>query len=63
MPIAVDRPLRIDVAQLADGRPIGGLRIEKRHPQWQPEPRPASYDLSVRVSDGDALRPMSEAKL
>lgn len=53
MPIHAQRPLVIRVKQLADGRHIGGIRVEKRHPDWRPpEPR-KDYDLWVRVIDGE----------
>ena len=63
MPVAVDRPLQIDVSQYADGRSTGGLRIEKQHPKWVPDVIPETYDLWVRVMDGEAGAPIPEAKL
>src|SRR5687768_8027324 len=36
VPINPGEPLRVDVAQLADGRTVGGVRMEKHHPEYKP---------------------------
>lgn len=63
LPIAVNRPLQIDVSQYADGRSVGGLSVVQRHPQWVPGPSEEVYDLWVRVVDGDTKEPLPEAKV
>ena len=63
MPIDVNKPLQIEVSQYADGRATGGLRIEKRHPNWVPVPEADLYDLSVHVIDGTTQEPMPEVIL
>jgi hypothetical protein len=50
--IGVSQPLRIDIRQFADGRHIGGVRVEKRHPDWRPPVIKPVYDLWIHVSDG-----------
>ena len=61
--ISVDKKFVMKVMQYADGRHLGGLRIEKRHPKWTPKHEPQEYDLWVRVVDGETMAPMSEVKL
>jgi hypothetical protein len=56
--ISVDAPLRISALQYADGRHIGGVRLEKRHPEWQPSVVKETYDLRLRVIDGVTLQPL-----
>ncbi len=58
--IDVDTPLKIDVLQFADGRHIGGVRVEKRHPDWKPKEPEKRYDLTIHVSDSRTLQPMAE---
>jgi len=58
--ISVDEPLQIDVSQYADGRHVGGVRLERRHPQWQPSAVKETYDLWLRVIDGCTLEPLPE---
>lgn len=61
--IDVGEELRIDVAQYANGRLIGGVQVAKRHPDWKPPEEPRSYDLWVRVIDADRQRSFPEARL
>ena len=61
--IAVDEPLKISALQYADGRHVGGVRLEKRHPKWQPEPEKECYSLWIRVIDGRTLAPIPEARV
>lgn len=63
VPVEVKQPLEIQVAQLAEGRPIGGISIVGRHPAWTPPPEPTEYDLWIEVVDGNTLEPVSEARL
>lgn len=63
VPISVDKELTIDVMQYADGRNLGGIRVEKRHPNWKPREEPKEYDLWIRVVDGDTMEPIPEAML
>jgi hypothetical protein len=63
VPITVERALEIKVMQYADGRHIGGIRVEKRHPEWKPPEEPEEYDLWIRVIDGQTLEPIPEAML
>jgi hypothetical protein len=58
--IDVDTPLKIDVIQFADGRNIGGVRVEKRHPEWRPKKQESRYDLTVHVTDSKTLQPLAE---
>jgi len=51
-PITIAEPLRVDVRQFADGRHVGGIRIEKRHPGWKPPKVVPTYDLGIHVLDG-----------
>ena len=59
--IEVQQPLDIRVSQLADGRHVGGLCIEKRHPDWKPPEKAHTYNLLVRVIDDATQQPMSRA--
>lgn len=63
VPIVVDMELAIKVMQYADGRHIGGIRIEKRHPDWKPGEEPKEYDLWIRVINGETMEPMPEMRL
>lgn len=58
--ISVDEPLRISALQYADGRHVGGVRLEKRHPDWSPPERKEVYSLWIRVIDGATLQPLPE---
>lgn len=60
IPIAVDQPLKVTVKQYADGRHVGGVRMEKRHPAWKEVPPKETYSLWIRVIDGFTLRPLPE---
>jgi len=62
-PISLDKELVITVAQYADGRAIGGIQVEKRHPDWKPREELAEYDLWVRVVNGEDLKPVPEVML
>jgi hypothetical protein len=53
----------IKVLQYADGRHVGGIRVEKRHPEWKPPEEPLEYDLWIRVIDGVNGSPIPEARL
>ncbi len=59
--ITVDEPLRISALQYADGRHIGGVSLEKRHPNWRPEKIRETYELWLRVIDGSTMQPLPEA--
>jgi hypothetical protein len=61
--IHVEQPLVVKVKQLADGRHIGGIRVEKRHPEWRPPEPKEDYDLWVRVLEGRTGQPLPEAKV
>jgi hypothetical protein len=61
--IDAERPLVVKVKQLADGRQTGGIRVEKRHPEWRPPEAKQEYDLWVRVLEGQTNRPLPEAKV
>jgi len=63
MPITVDKELVINVMQYADGRHVGGIRVEKRHPQWKPREELEEYNLWVRVINGETMEPMPEVVL
>lgn len=56
-------PLGIDVMQYADGRHVGGVRLEKRHPDYKWLPRKELYDLWIRVIDGHTLQPLPECRV
>jgi hypothetical protein len=53
----------LDVGQRADGRPIGGLSIVKRHPDWTPPQEPHDYDLWFGVIDAQTLEPLPQAEV
>jgi hypothetical protein len=62
--VHADRELLIDVAQYADGRNTGGLRVVKRHPDWREPPlRRPTYRLWARVLDFENHRPIVEARV
>ncbi len=61
--IPVSRPLKIDIRQFADGRHVGGVRMEKRHPDWKPSPVEEIYTLSVQVVDGMTNRPLPKIEI
>lgn len=59
--IPIDEPLMIQVLQYADGRHVGGVQIEKRHPDFEPPKIDPVYDLWVRVINGMTMQPLAEA--
>jgi hypothetical protein len=61
--IDVGEELRVDLAQYANGRLIGGVQVAKRHPDWKPPEEPRTYDLWIRVVDADRQQPLPEARL
>ncbi len=62
--VEVEPPLLIDIAQYADGRQIGGVRVVKRHPYWhEPSQEQPNYRLWVRVVNFESRQPLVEAKL
>ncbi len=61
--ITVSEPLRINIRQFADGRHVGGVRMEKRHPDWKPDPAGETYTLSAQVVDGKSNRPIAKAEV
>jgi hypothetical protein len=63
VPISLEQPLVIKVLQYADGRHVGGIRVEKRHPEWIPPEKSREYDLWVRVVDAVKRVPIPEARL
>jgi len=62
-PIKPSVPLRVDIVQLADGRSVGGVRMEKRHPDWKPDPVVARYTLVVRLVDASIDRPLGKREV
>ena len=58
--IDVNQPLKIAVKQYADGRHVGGIMVEKRHPKYVPPVSKPVYDLWVRVFDGVTQNPLQE---
>ncbi len=62
--VEVDRKLCIDVIQVANGRHIGGIRIEKHHPeQREPEEGPPRHSLWTQVQNEEDLEPLPESIL
>jgi hypothetical protein len=59
--IFVDQPLTLKIFQYADGRHIGGVALEKRHPDWKPTPEKETYDLLITTIDGKTQKPLCEA--
>ncbi len=58
--IAVSDPLKISIMQYADGRHVGGVQMEKRHPKWEPAAKKEVYNLWIRVIDGLNMNPLPE---
>jgi hypothetical protein len=58
--IDVKTPLKIYVKQYADGRHVGGVTIEKRHPDFTPPELKPVYDVWIRVIDGVTGDPLPE---
>lgn len=61
--ITPSQPFRLSVQQYADGRHVGGIQVNKRHPSWEPKEEPDNYDLFIRVIDGKTRRAIPEAKV
>ena len=62
--VEVRPELQINIGQYANGRLIGGVTVEKRHPEWvPPDPEQRGYRLWVRVVDFQKHQPLVEAKL
>jgi hypothetical protein len=58
--IWADEPLQVTVMQYADGRHVGGVRMEKRHPDWKEPETKDTYSLWIRVIDGIDMEPLSK---
>ncbi len=58
-----DHPFVLETRQYADGRHTGGVRLTKRHPEWQPEPDGRGYDLWVRAVEGESGAAIPEAQV
>jgi hypothetical protein len=63
VPVHIDQPLSLLVRQFADGRHIGGVNIEVRHPNYEPAELEPKYDLTVRVIDARILQPLIETRV
>jgi len=61
--ISVSEPLRIDIRQFADGRHVGGVRAEKRHPDWRPPQEKQTYDFWVHTFDGITGRSLPKTRV
>jgi hypothetical protein len=58
--IEMDKPLKILVKQYADGRHVGGITVESRHPNYiEPKVKPV-YDLWLRIIDGTTQKSLQE---
>lgn len=54
----------VDITQWADGRPLGGNAIHKRHPDFQPADRAKQpWSLWVKVINGKTREPVPAAQL
>lgn len=61
LPVAVETPFYFDLAQYADGRCIGGIRVQKNHPEWSPqEQERGHHDLWIEIVDLDGLETMAD---
>jgi hypothetical protein len=63
VPVHIDAPLSLLVMQFADGRHVGGVNIEVRHPDYKPPEIKPQYDLWVRLWDASELKPLVEVRL
>jgi hypothetical protein len=61
--VPIDEPLSVLVMQFADGRHIGGVNIQARHPDYKPPEIKEQYDLYVRVLDAQAMEPLPEMRV
>jgi hypothetical protein len=61
--IRVEEPLQLSVMQFADGRHVGGVRMEKRHPEWKEPEIKEVYQLWIRVIDGLTQKPLPKVKV
>lgn len=62
--VRADREFAVDVSQLADGRPLGGISVRKRHPDYRPpDDRERPWSLWIKVIDGITGRPIPKARL
>ena len=60
VPVRIDEPLAVLVMQFANGRHVGGVKLEVRHPDYKPVEGEPLYDLWVRVLDASQMQPMTE---
>jgi hypothetical protein len=62
--VRADQEFAVDIAQLADGRPLGGISVRKRHPDYRPpDDRDQPWSLWIKVLDGVTGRPIPQARL
>lgn len=59
--VNVEEPLTITVKQYADGRHVGGIAVEARHPEYVERKAEPIYDFWLRAIDGALQDPMVEA--
>lgn len=58
--VFVEEPVSLKVMQFADGRHIGGIDIEVRHPEYVEPELVKDYTLELRVIDAIKLEPLPE---
>ena len=63
VPVRIDEPLSLLVMQFADGRHIGGVNIQARHPKYRPPEIKQQYDLWVRILDSGKMEPLAERRV
>jgi hypothetical protein len=61
--VLVEQPVSLKVRQFANGRHIGGINIEARHPAYVESEPVREYHLEIRVIDGLILEPLPEVRV
>ncbi len=60
--ISVAKPLQIQTMQYANGRHVGGVQLNKFHPDWKPDER-QQFNLQVLVVDEKKQQPLCQAQV
>ena len=60
--ISVDHPLEVQIKQFTNGRHVGGIKLNKTHPDWNPEDK-NEFDLWAQIVDEETGRAVPETQV
>lgn len=63
VPVQIDHPLPVLIRQFAEGRHVGGVQLQLRHPEYKPPEVEQKYNLWIRVLDARQFKPLVETRV